>query len=307
MWNFFFDRVSFPISGVETFWWLPGLVAFVISFFTSMGGLSGAFLLLPFQVSILGFSSPAVTPTNLLFNMIAIPGGVFQYMREKRMVWPLAMTTIAGTLPGLIIGAYLRIYWFSDPEKFKLFVGLVLLYVCLRLCGDISHFKKAAAKKLDGEFSVDVTQFSLSKIEYGFQGKTYRISTPMIFVLSLGVGIVGGAYGIGGGAIIAPFVVAIFHLPVHTVAGAALMGTLVTSAAGVAIYQFLMPLIFSDQIPMQPDWLLGVSFGIGGLLGIYLGARAQRFMPSRIIKIIMAVSIGVVVLRYVGGYFLRFQ
>ena len=55
---------TFPVSGVETYWWLPTLVAFLISFFTSMGGLSGAFLLLPFQVSILGFITPAGTPTK---------------------------------------------------------------------------------------------------------------------------------------------------------------------------------------------------------------------------------------------------
>ena len=34
-----------------------------------MGGVSGAFLLLPFQVSVLGFTSPAVSPTNLIFNI----------------------------------------------------------------------------------------------------------------------------------------------------------------------------------------------------------------------------------------------
>jgi hypothetical protein len=32
------------------------------------------------------------------------------------------------------------------------------------------------------------------------------------------------------------------HLPVYTVAGAALMGTLVTSVAGVAFYQAIAPL-----------------------------------------------------------------
>ena len=41
--------------------------------------------------------------------------------------------------------------------------------------------------------------------------------------------------GIGGGAIMAPFFVSVFGLPVYTVAGAALMGTLITSVAGVAI------------------------------------------------------------------------
>jgi len=79
---------TFPVSGVETYWWLPALVAFLISFFTSMGGLSGAFILLPFQVSVLGFSTPAVTPTNLVYNIIAIPGGVYRFIRGKQMVWP---------------------------------------------------------------------------------------------------------------------------------------------------------------------------------------------------------------------------
>src|SRR5512146_344607 len=87
--------IKFPISGVETYWWFPGLVAFSISFFTSMGGLSGAFLLLPFQVSVLGFNTPAVTPTNHLYNVCAIPGGVYRYIKEKRMVWPVAIATIA--------------------------------------------------------------------------------------------------------------------------------------------------------------------------------------------------------------------
>ena len=47
------------------------------------------------------------------------------------------------------------------------------------------------------------------------------------------VGIIGGVYGIGGSAIIAPFFISFFWLPVYTVAGAALMGTFVTSIAGV--------------------------------------------------------------------------
>lgn len=49
----------FPVSGVEASPWIPPVVAFVVSFFTSMGGVSGAFLLLPFQVSFLHFTSPA--------------------------------------------------------------------------------------------------------------------------------------------------------------------------------------------------------------------------------------------------------
>jgi uncharacterized membrane protein YfcA len=76
--------LNFPVSGVETYIFLPPLVAFIISFFTSMAGISGAFLLLPFQMSVLGFTSPAVTSTNFLYNVTGTPGGVYRYMKECR-------------------------------------------------------------------------------------------------------------------------------------------------------------------------------------------------------------------------------
>jgi uncharacterized membrane protein YfcA len=71
----------FPVSGIEVQPALPLIFAFVVSFFTSMGGVSGGFLLLPFQVGVLGFTSPAVSPTNLIFNIAAIPNTIYRYIR----------------------------------------------------------------------------------------------------------------------------------------------------------------------------------------------------------------------------------
>ena len=41
----------------------------MIGVLATPAGISGAVLLLPFQVSVLGTPSPAVTPTNLLYNV----------------------------------------------------------------------------------------------------------------------------------------------------------------------------------------------------------------------------------------------
>jgi uncharacterized membrane protein YfcA len=73
----------------------------------------------------------------------------------------------------------------------------------------------------------------LKTIEYEFWGERFRFSVPAMFLLAFVVGVIGGTYGIGGGAIIAPFCVAVFHLPVYTMAGAALLGTFLTSIVGV--------------------------------------------------------------------------
>lgn len=56
----------------------------VISTVASPAGVSGAVLLLTFQVSVLGTPSPAVTPTNLLYNVVAAPGALYLYWRQHQ-------------------------------------------------------------------------------------------------------------------------------------------------------------------------------------------------------------------------------
>ncbi|SIN78406.1 sulfite exporter TauE/SafE family protein [Halodesulfovibrio marinisediminis] len=294
----------FPVAGIEVHPLVPPAVAFIISFFTSMSGLSGAFLLLPFQMSVLGYTPPSVSATNQLFNIIAIPSGVLRYMREGRMVWPLTWAVVAGTLPGVLIGAIIRVTYLPNTADFKLFVGGVLLYIGGRLLKSIltaRHCKAnlEAAPQLLGQ--TKTLEFSLKRISYSFQNETYSASTLGIFFLTFVVGIVGGIYGIGGGAIIAPFFITFFGLPVYTVAGACLMGTFVTSIAGVGIYQ-LLAFIYPTQV-IAPDYLLGILFGVGGVGGMYLGALCQKYVPATTLKILLTIFILFTAGKYTLGYF----
>ncbi len=289
--------VVFSVSGVKTNILLPPLVAMAISFFTSMGGVSGAFLLLPFQMSVLGYTSPSVSSTNFVYNIVAIPSGVYRFIREGRMFWPLTMVIILGTLPGVFIGYYVRVLWLPDPRRFMAFAGWVLLYIGGRLAYGLIRERATMPVAIPPRGSV-VTPVSvrLRRVEFDFLGERHGFSTIGMFMLALVVGVIGGTYGIGGGAIIAPFCVAIFGLPVYAVAGAALMGTLITSVAGVAFYS-----IIPSAQNTQPDWALGALFGAGGFVGVYLGARCQRFVPQRYIKIMLTL----VLLGLAAKYLLR--
>ena len=297
----------FPISGVEVNPLIPLLTAFFVSFFTSMGGVSGAFLLLPFQVSILGYTAPSVSATNQVFNVVAIPSGVYRYIRERRMLWPLTWAVIIGTLPGVFIGAWVRIEYLPNPKNFKFFVGFVLLYIGWRLLLDVVKSKNRQKDKgsLIGSVSshfVDVKVSTIGKVKFEYDGETFEFSPPMIYTLCFFVGIAGGIYGIGGGSIIAPFFVAIVGLPVYIVAGAALMGTFITSVAGVVFYQFLAQ--YYLDISVAPDWSLGALFGIGGILGMYLGARTQKHVPAKYIKSMLCACVIFVAGDYIFGYFM---
>ncbi len=320
-----FLNVTFPVSGVKTNILFPPLVAMIISFFTSMGGISGAFLLLPFQMSVLNYTAPSVSGTNHVFNIVAIPSGVYRYIREGRMAWPLTWVVVAGTLPGVFLGYYVRVLYLPDPRAFKFFVGCVFFYIGTRLLKEIliRNKKSFASKALEEKFKARTNEIrqqqastivaglpaeavvktiavSLKEIEYEFWGERFSFNTIGMFSLALVVGIIGGAYGIGGGSIIAPFCVAVFHLPIYTIAGAALMGTFITSLAG-ALFFSIIPA--AGGVSAMPDWPLGVLFGIGGFIGMYLGSRFQKFVPQNFIKLMLSIIIIFVAIRYIVQYF----
>jgi uncharacterized protein len=71
---------------------------------------SGAVFLLPVQLSVLGVPSPAVTPTNLLFNIVAGLGALLRYRKRGLLGGPLTRRLVLGTLPGVVIGAVIRVF-----------------------------------------------------------------------------------------------------------------------------------------------------------------------------------------------------
>ena len=279
---------------------LPFLVAFGVSTVTSTAGVSGAFLLLPFQVSVLGLTGPGVTPTNHLFNVIAIPSGVYRYVREHRMVWPVAGAIVVGTLPGVVLGVLIRIRLLPDARSFKAFMGGVLLLLGVRLVVGMRGAHRKQPSAAPDVFNVRTLRFDWRCIQYEFQGACYGISSWKLMLLAVVVGIIGGAYGVGGGAIIAPLLVSVAQLPVHTIAGATLFATFLTSLVGVGCFACAGLLLGHPDV--APDWLLGVSLGVGGLLGTYCGARVQRYLPARLIEGILALSTTGLAVTYLVRY-----
>lgn len=311
----------FPTAGIECNPFLPFAVALGVSFVTSMGGVSGAFLLLPFQMSVLGYVNPSVSATNQFFNVLACPAGVWRYWREGRLLWPLTLTVALGTLPGVFIGALIRINWLPDQRHFKVFAGLVLLYVGGRMLRDLWVRRRSSQKPGRGAAQAEaertfhanggsqghasgkgrncqVLVWDSRKLVFSFQEQEFAVSSRGVALLSLVVGLVGGIYGIGGGAIMAPFLVSFFGLPVYAVAGASLFATFLTSVAGVTFYSLLAPL--HPGMAVAPDWRLGLLLGLGGMCGMYLGARSQKHVPATALKYLLAAVLLFTAARYLG-------
>ena len=250
-------------------WPVGAALAFLLALLTTPAGVSGAVLLLPIQLSVLNVPSPSVTPTNLLFNVVATPGGLLRFARERRLRGPLTGLLVAGTLPGVIAGAILRVEVFSGQRSFEIIAALVLLPLGLWLLlggQNLARPRPTATRR-------------------------HRQAT---WLLALVVGTIGGLYGIGGGSILAPILIALGY-SVYEVAPATLTATFLTSVAGIGTYQVLQT-VHGGTI--APQWILGACLGAGGFAGSYCGARLQSRLPERNLRRLLGVIACLVAARY---------
>jgi uncharacterized protein len=247
---------------------LGAVSAFLIAILTTPVGVSGAVFLVPIQVSLLHTPSPSVTPTNLLYNVIATPGALLRYRGRGVLRAPLTVALLLGTLPGVIVGSVIRVELLSGPQAFYLVIAAVLLPI-----GGWLSFDRRPATKIEPPPAPD----------------------RRITVAALLVGAIGGIYGIGGGSLLAPALVGL-GFSVAEVAPAALASTFLTSIVGVATYAVLS-LRHSGSI--APDWAVGIAIGLGGLAGGYVGTSLQSRVPEVALRRTLGIVAVALAIRYV--------
>jgi uncharacterized membrane protein YfcA len=244
---------------------LGAAIAFCFAAVATPVGVSGAVFLVPVQVSVLETPNPAVTPTNLLYNLIAIPGALLRFRREGVLGGPLLRLLVLGTLPGVVAGAVIRVELLSGPEAFLAVIAAVLV----PLGGWLLLGRPAPRPRAAG-----------------------LGDRRLILLLALAVGTIGGIYGIGGGSILAPILVGL-GFGVLEVAPAALAATFLTSLAGVITFALLS---IDAGGHIAPAWLTGLGLGLGGLAGSYAGASAGRKVPEPVLTRglgLLALALGV--------------
>ena len=246
--------------------------AFTVSAVATPAGISGAVLLLPFQVSVLGTPSPAVTPTNLLYNVVATPGALYRYWRQHQTGGRLALLLITGTLPGVITGSVIRVELVPGPRVFDLMIAALLLPLGVWLAATRPARDRDPARPAR---------------------PVRQIPALLLIFMACLTGCVGGLYGIGGGSILSPILIGSGR-PASEVAPAALASTFVTSIGGVITFTILS----ISKGPVAPNWPTGIALGIGGIAGGYTGARMQSRLPDTLIRRIVGILATAIAAQY---------
>jgi uncharacterized membrane protein YfcA len=232
---------------------LAGALAAVL---TTPAGVSGAVFLIPVQVGLLGIAPAVAAPTNLVFNLFTAPVGLRRLRRAWRLDARVLVPMLAAALPAMAVGALLRALDIVGAGDGRILVAVVMGVVGLALL--------------------------VVPAREGVAGRPASVAT--IAVVAGASGVVGGLYGIGGGAVMVPVLVAL-GAALPAVAPAALATTLATSALGLAVFQVAS----AAGAGPGADWGLALALGAGGVVGAHIGAGLAPRIPLRLLRAALGV------------------
>jgi len=224
---------------------LGGLSGGIVGFTLGLVGGGGSILAVPLMVYLVGVASPHVAiGTSALAVAANAASGLAQHARAGTVKWRCgflyAGSGVVGALAGSTIGKAI------DGQKLLFLFALLMLGVgVLMLRGRNNPGIEGAACN--------------------------RHNAPKVLGYGLGTGGFSGFFGIGGGFLIVPGLIASTKMPILNAVGTSL----------VAVTAFGLTTALSYATSGLVDWTLAAIFIVGGLVGGVAGARAARKLSSR--------------------------
>lgn len=102
--------------------------------------------------------------------------------------------------------------------------------------------------------------------------------TVRLVVIGLVAGVFSTVFGVGGGIVVVPLLVALVAFPVHAAAATSLGAILITAAAGVALY--------AARGEVRPAYAALV--GLPAVAGVVAGAHVQQRLSGRTLTLAFA-------------------
>lgn len=229
-------------------------------------GAGGGWMIVPWLLFGYHFSPQEAVGTSLAVVFLNAFSGSLAYIRQRRVLYKMGLAFAVATIPGALIGA--RLVQFLDSKWFVMLFGLLLLAVAgfLHRGRDLSILRPAHQ---------DASGDGLEALRSPYM----RIGIAISFL----VGVLSSLFGIGGGIIHVPFLIVMLGIPVHTATATSHFVLAITSLVGT------MAFLHQGQVRVA----IGVSLGIGVLLGAQVGAVLSMRMRSEPIRRILAFALAV--------------
>ena len=217
----------------------------LVGFTLGLVGGGGSILAVPLLIYLVGIADPHIAIGTSAIGVAAnAAANLAHHVRAGNVKWRCAavftMAGMAGAFLGSTAGKMM-----DGQRLLALFAVVMLVVGVLMLRG----------RSGEGEASVRLNQENL----------------PKLLISGIITGGLSGFFGIGGGFLIVPALIAATGMPILYAVGSSLLAVTafgLTTAANYALSGFV-------------DWSLAALFIAGGVLGGLLGSRSARSLASR--------------------------
>lgn len=234
------------------------LVGFVLGF---IGG-GGSILAVPLLVYVVGVKSPHVAiGTSAVAVALSALINLVGHARVGNVKWRCALVFAAAGVAGAAIGSTFGKSF--DGEKLLALFGILMIVVAMLML-----FKGGE----DGDIDVRLTRDSATHL------------APLLLAYGAAVGALSGFFGIGGGFLVVPGLLAATGMPMMYAIGSSL----------VSVTAFGLTTAGNYALSGLVDWTLVAFFISGGIVGGFAGRLAgaslsrQKQTLSRLFAIVVA-------------------
>ncbi len=241
------------------------LVGFVLGL---IGG-GGSILAVPLLVYVVGVSSPHIAiGTSAVAGALSALSSLVGHARAGNVRWPCAITFTAAGIAAAAVGSTLGKQF--DGQRLLVLFGVLMIVVAVTML---------VRRTGGGETFVPLSTESAWNL------------APRLIAYGAGTGLLSGLFGIGGGFLVVPGLIASADLPLLAAVGSSL----------VSVTAFGLTTAVSYALSGLIDWWLVLMFVVGGILGSLFGGRLaarlsqQKQMLSRVFAAIVA-SVGLYVI-----------
>ena len=223
---------------------LGGFSGILVGFVLGLVGGGGSILAVPLMVYLVGVRSPHVAiGTSALAVAANAALGLVNHARHGNVKWRCAIVFALSGILGAAVGSTLGKAF--DGQKLLFLFALVMIAVGILMLRRRGH---------SGNPQVKLGRENAAKlVGYG-----------------VGTGLFSGFFGIGGGFLIVPGLIAATGMPMLFAVGSSL----------VAVTSFGLTTAANYAISGLVDWALALVFVAGGFVGSYAGTRAAKHLSG---------------------------
>lgn len=261
------------------------LLGLAVGVTVGLMGVGGGIVLVPLLTYLLNFDQHTAQGTSLLLQLPPIGiGGLYIYWKQRNVNLRAGLVCALGFLLGGYFGSFFAV---RIPENhLRSLFGFFLMFSAVMLWRQT----RAAAVPANSAIAAPaVTRIS---------GNAELSSATLlsIFLVACGVGVLGGMFGVGGGVMLVPLLVLMFHFAQHTAQGT----SLVALVPPTGLLAFL-----GYAAAHKVDYRVGLLLMPGVFLGAMLGSQlAHKLSPRRMRRVFAVLLFLVGAFQVIHGWFL---